>query len=68
MVQIGCVPTENVYAILLNNVIDIAVAIVCFGLVGYILASGYDTMGGIVGTKVWIASDSANLDRAVTGE
>lgn len=68
LVQIGCIPTENVYVILQNNVIDIAVALISFGLVGFILASGGDAASGAIGTKGWIASDSANLDSAIVGK
>lgn len=68
MVQIGCIPTENVYIILQNNVIDVAVTLLSFGLVGFILACGVDTLSGAVGTKVWIASDSANIDDALVGK
>ncbi|KAF2905560.1 hypothetical protein ILUMI_00608 [Ignelater luminosus] len=67
LVQLGSIPIENVYIILLQNIVDIAVCIASFGLIGYILAFGYDVLNGTVGHGMWIISDSADLDNAILG-
>lgn len=67
MVQLGSIPIENVYIILLQNIVDIAVCIASFGLVGYILAFGYDFLNGAIGHGMWITSEDADLDNAILG-
>lgn len=68
LVQIGSIPTENVYVILLHNLVDIAVSVASFGLIGFTLAYGHDTFSGLVGYKLWIVSDSIDLDEALFGK
>lgn len=68
LVQIGSIPTENVYVIVLHNIVDIAVSVASFGLIGFTLAYGQDAGMGLIGYKPWILYDSVDLDDAVFGK
>lgn len=68
LIQIGSIPTENVYVILLHNVVDIAVSVASFGLVGFMLAYGNDTFNGLVGYNTWIVSNSVDHDEIALGK
>lgn len=67
LIQLGSVPTENVYVILLQNIVDIAVCLAMFGFLGYIFAYGTDAFIGFIGWYVWIGSPKADLDAALVG-
>lgn len=68
LVQLGSVPTENVYVILLQNIVDISVSVVSFGLVGFIFSFGYDGWNGLIGHGMWISSQSVDMDKAILGK
>lgn len=68
MIQLGCIPTENVYLILLHNVVDLTVSITAYGLLGYIIAYGNDMFNGILGFGLWINSEDANYENFLFGK
>lgn len=68
LIQIGSIPVENVYIILLNNLVDIAVTVCSFALLGYMLAFGKDTVKGYVGYNSWIGSSDFDYDNAIFGK
>ncbi|KAK4879003.1 hypothetical protein RN001_007149 [Aquatica leii] len=50
LVQIASIPSSNVFLIIYQNIIDIALSIASFGSVGYVIAFG-DDIKGIIGYK-----------------
>lgn len=67
-IQIGCIPTEDIYLVLVQNVLDIFVTLSSFGLLGFMFAYGKETCWGIVGYGSWIASEGAPLNEGVHGK
>lgn len=67
-IQIGCIPTENIYIILMQNLLDIFIALSSFGLLGFIFAYGKESLGGIIGYGSWISSKNASLTEGVRGK
>lgn len=68
LIQFGSIPTENVYFILLHNVVDISVSVAAFGLVGFSIAFGQDKLNGTIGYGEWIGSEEADYDSFIMGK
>lgn len=67
-VQIGCVSTESVNVILMQNVLDIFVTLSSFGLLGFVFAYGKKSCLGVIGYGSWISSKNAPLNEGVRGK
>lgn len=67
-VQIGCVPTENINVILMQNVLDMFVTLSSFGILGFVFAYGKKSFFGVIGYGSWISSKNATLNEGVRGE
>lgn len=67
-IQIGCIPTDNVYLLLMQNVLDIFVTLASFGLLGFMFAFGKESFWGVFGYGSWIASENALLNEGVRGK
>lgn len=57
LIQIGTIPTHNVYRILFQNVVDMGVCLLSYGVVGFTLNFGSESLEGVVGHGTWIDSD-----------
>lgn len=68
LIQIGCVPTDNVCIILLQNIVDLIVACLSFGLLGFQFAYGKNSAHRALGYGSWISSEYAELDNGVHGK
>ncbi|GJQ70525.1 hypothetical protein Trydic_g22929 [Trypoxylus dichotomus] len=53
LIQSGSVPTENSYALILQNIVEFAVTIGSYGLFGVLLSFGKDSYKGFVGYGPW---------------
>lgn len=67
LIQLGSIPTENVYVVLLQNVVDIGVSMLSFGLLGYMLAFGPTQYNGLFGYKTWIGAMEIDTEGAIAG-
>lgn len=67
-VQVGCIPTVNVYHLLMQNVLDIFVTLASFGLLGFMFAYGKESLWGAIGYGSWISSQNAPLNEGVRGK
>lgn len=67
-IQIGCIPTERVYLMLMQNILDIFVTLPSFGLLGFMIAYGKKSFKGIIGYGSWISSEDAPLNEGVRGK
>ncbi|KAB0798580.1 hypothetical protein PPYR_09573 [Photinus pyralis] len=65
-VQLGTIPSQNIYKIILYNILDIAISVAFFGTVGVVFAFGDDKLG-VIGFKPWFSLDSINIYSIVTG-
>lgn len=59
--QIGSIPTENVHRILFQNILDISVALVSYGFIGFTLNFGSKSLEGLLGYGAWINSDTKEI-------
>lgn len=66
-IQLGSIPIENVYLILLQNIVDISVSTASYGLLGYFLSFSSDSFYGLIGNSTWLTSANANYDNAIIG-
>lgn len=67
-IQIGCIPSENIYLIIMQNVLDIFVCLLSFGLLGFMLAYGKNSFWGVFGYGSWISSETTLLNEGVRGK
>lgn len=66
-IQIGCVSTESLYLILMQNVLDMFVSIASFGLLGFMFAFSKESAWEVIGYGSWISSENAPLNEGVRG-
>ncbi|KAF5303043.1 hypothetical protein FQR65_LT08372 [Abscondita terminalis] len=58
LVQLSSIPSLNVFVIIYQNVLDVALSIATFGSLGCVIAFGDDLIG-IVGYKKWLPFNNA---------
>lgn len=68
LVQLGSIPSENVFAILSHNVLDVSICILSFTFVGFMFAYGDRSLGGVLAYGQWIGSNDVNFEHATHGE
>ncbi|KAF5294080.1 hypothetical protein FQA39_LY13554 [Lamprigera yunnana] len=67
LIQLGSIPSANVYVILYQNVVNIATTIASFGSIGYTIAFGEDLKGVIGYNKWFIYANSSDINNAIVG-
>lgn len=71
LVELGSIPVENVYVIILHNLLEISAGILSYGLIGNRLAFGSESASGWVSFDEWkqddVLSMFQNLNGTLTG-
>ncbi|XP_044764583.1 putative ammonium transporter 1 [Coccinella septempunctata] len=67
LIQIGSIPINDVYSLILHNILDITVTICSYGLVGYMFSLGQESLGGFMGSSTSLSAGYPDLDSLIHG-